>query len=545
MVLEISYTIIHIMKNLTLTLFLLLFSPVLWANTIINENPLEANFESSKTFGAGDNTTLTFQLNLADKHLAYLEKFKVISKSHPELSFSKPILDPIIEFVDVFTKKKKKGIEGRAKLNTRLEFPVDMKTGKQEFIFLIQYQACTKDYCLLPIKLPVKVNINILSPQTPTFKNSVGNKEIKGPRKELTFQERIEKKGLLAVFFFVFIAGLLTSFTPCIYPMIPITLAVLGNKAHERNRTKNFLLSIVYVLGIAITYAFLGLFAAQTGALFGGFLGHPIAVFIISSIFIAMGLSMFGLFELQAPDFITKKLNPNSKSKNYKNAFLAGMAAGILASPCVGPVLVSILTYVAKTQNATLGFFLLFTFAMGFGQLFLALGTFSHLASKLPRSGPWMNFVKNIFGVVMFAMAAYYAYPVVKRYIPTETKVSTEKKQSQWKTYTDKVYTTAKANKQNIIIDFWADWCAACIELEEKTFSKPNVKNLLKDKGVVTLKYDATLQTEEFKKIKEKYGIIGLPNLIFYDKNGEVRKDLTLTGFEEEKEFIERINKLK
>ncbi|MBT4761205.1 MAG: thioredoxin fold domain-containing protein [Bdellovibrionaceae bacterium] len=537
--------------NLCLSFFC--FSQIM-ANAVINENPLSASFIGEKdSFHVGENTSLVFQLDLAPKHQAYAEKFKISSPTHPNIALGDPEIDPIIEFMDVFSKKIKKGIEGKATLTTRFEFPVDMKTGTQKFIFKIQYQACTKDYCLLPIKVPVEVNLNILPEaelKAPFDANgttgTIVSNAIPLPETKLTLEQRIHKMGLLAVFLFVFMAGLLTSFTPCIYPMIPITMAILGNKAHERNKTKNFLLSSVYVLGIATTYAVLGLVAAKTGALFGGFLGHPAAVAVICIIFITMGLSMFGLFELQPPAFIQKKLNPDSKSKGYKNAYLAGMAAGILASPCVGPVLVGILTYVAKTQNMTLGFFLLFTFALGFGLLFLVLGTFSHLASKLPKSGAWMNIVKYIFGTVMFFMAFYYAYPLIKRYIPSNTTQQVQSKNhSDWQNYSEKLYEKAKADGKNIIIDFWADWCAACIELEEKTFTNPKVIQLLKDKDVVLFKFDATLQDGDFQNLKEKYGIIGLPNLIFYDSNGKIRRDLTLTGFESEEDFIQRINMLK
>jgi thiol:disulfide interchange protein DsbD len=539
--------------KLILSLSFLFFFSIQGFGQIINENPLAVEFSGSQTtFKAGENTTLDFDLDLADKHTAYLDKFKISSQSHKNLEFSTPILSPVLEFMDTFTKKKKKGIRGKASLKVRMEFPIDTPTGLQEFIFKIKYQACTKDYCLLPINVPVKMELDILSAGTvnqlkPGKGSNIAN-TMPSAFEMSDFEQQLANMGLLAILFSVFLAGLLTSFTPCIYPMIPITLAILGHNAHERSRSKNFLLSFTYVLGIAITYALLGLFAAKTGALFGGFLGHPVVVFFISAIFVAMGLSMFGLFEIKVPDFITRKLNLNSKTKNYKSAFIAGMAAGILAGPCVGPVLVSILTYVAKTQDTSLGFILLFVFALGFGQIFLVLGTFSHLAGKLPRSGAWMNAVKYFFGVVMFAMAAYYAYPVVKRYLPQSSNIQAEKNHKPnhgWQTYSEDIYNKAKSENKNIIIDFWADWCAACLELEEKTFSKPKVMALLKEKNVVTLKFDATLQDGDFEKLKDRYGIIGLPNIVFYDSSGTLRKDLTLTGFENEEKFIQRLKKLK
>jgi thiol:disulfide interchange protein DsbD len=219
--------------------------------------------------------------------------------------------------------------------------------------------------------------------------NEVGATLTRGPKdaySEDAFGQAL-KIGGLQVFLFVFVSGFLTSLTPCVYPMIPITISIIGARSAQSQRSRAFLLSLSYVLGIAFTYSLLGLFAAFSGALFGSALSNPWVVGFVGLVFVAMALSMFGLFELQVPAVIRDKFGNRSTGSGFGGAFLAGLFSGIVASPCIGPVLVSILTYVAQTKNALFGFSLLFTFALGMGLLFLAIGTFSGLTSKIPKSG--------------------------------------------------------------------------------------------------------------------------------------------------------------
>jgi thiol:disulfide interchange protein DsbD len=183
-------------------------------------------------------------------------------------------------------------------------------------------------------------------------------------------KKEIIKRKFLA-FLFVFAIGLLTSLTPCIYPMIPITIAVLGKEAHARSRWQNILVSICYVLGIGVTFSALGVFAASTGALFGSFMSSAWVLGFVCLVFFAMSLSMFGLFEIQAPQFLRDGILSHLHLHGYLGAFVSGLLAGVVASPCVGPVLVGVLTFVAQTQSLWLGFWLLFTYALGMGVLFL------------------------------------------------------------------------------------------------------------------------------------------------------------------------------
>ena len=220
------------------------------------------------------------------------------------------------------------------------------------------------------------------------------------------FRKVIEDSGLLAALLLVFLAGVLASLTPCVYPLIPITVGIFGAKQAE-TRGKAFALSLVYVVGIAVTYSILGVAAAMLGTVFGGAMQSPWVLGAISALFIALGLSSLGVFEFRLPGNLQTKLS-QAGGTGWFGAFAMGLVAGIIAAPCVGPIVAGILLYVAQQQDPFLGWLLLMTFAFGMGQLFLALGTFSSLLNKLPNAGSWMEGVKVVFGVVFLAMAIYY-----------------------------------------------------------------------------------------------------------------------------------------
>src|SRR5216683_2150894 len=208
--------------------------------------------------------------------------------------------------------------------------------------------------------------------------------------------------GVGAVTFAVlFLAGVLTSLTPCVYPLIPITVSVFGARKPEQ-RARSVGLSATYVGGIAVTYSVLGLFAALSGRAFGSALSSPWVVAALAVFLIALAASMFGAFDIAVPQALQEKLT-GVKGAGYAGALGMGLVAGIGAAPCTGPVLAGVLAYVATQRSAVLGFWMLFTYAVGMGLLFFILGATS---LRLPRSGPWMETVKSILGVALIAAAA-------------------------------------------------------------------------------------------------------------------------------------------
>lgn len=549
------------------------------ARTKINPNPLkivQAHFRDAAV-KPGASTTLEIQWQLAPEYHAYADQFRIEPLKPNGMKAALQEISPLIEFDDKLSGQRKKGVRGTGRIVAVIEWPKPVPMGEFQAEFGLTFQACADDHCLLPKQIPIVVTAK---------SDSSMSMPVLGDLEDKAWE----------IWFLVFFAGVLTSLTPCIFPLIPITIAVLSSRTAPKSRRFGFALSLSYVFGIALTYAVLGLVAASTGALFGQFLGHPAVVVGLALLFVALGLSMLGWFTIGTPAFIARRLHTHKTKGGFIGAFLAGTLAGVVASPCVGPVLAAILSYVAQTQDLIFGFALLFVFALGLGQLFLFIGTFSDFKKWLPKSGPWMNAVKYVFALTFFGLALFYARPWMsedltwrlagvfiliglvnpehwrghsklaftrgkviflsvmialagallitgspQKWLKSAGSVS-EVKILPWVPYSEAVLQQAAAEGMPVVIDFYADWCVACKELEKFTFSTPEVQAFAK--SVLWLKFDATSPSPLFEELQKKYGIVGLPHLIFIDAKGTWREDLTLTGFEKSPEFVKRLESL-
>ena len=204
----------------------------------------------------------------------------------------------------------------------------------------------------------------------------------------------------------IFLGGILTSLTPCVYPLIPLTIGYIGANS-AGTRQKAFFISLFYVLGIACVYSFLGAIAAFTGSVFGEISANPWTYLIVGNIFLILGLSMMGLFVFPVPRF----LNPGrhkTGAKGILGAFFVGISAGFIIGPCTAPILGAILAYVGSRQNLFLGMSFLFTYAFGMGLILLLVGTFTGIAASLPKSGRWLNIIKKVSGIILIACAEYF-----------------------------------------------------------------------------------------------------------------------------------------
>ncbi|HPI92021.1 MAG TPA: cytochrome c biogenesis protein CcdA [Deltaproteobacteria bacterium] len=214
------------------------------------------------------------------------------------------------------------------------------------------------------------------------------------------------KGSMVLSFAAAYIGGVLVSFTPCMYPLIPITVSYIGAQG-KISRATGFLLSLLYVLGTSLTYTILGSIAGLTGSFFGELQTNPWMNLIIANIFILMGLSMLDVFFLPLPDFLRSQMF-SPKRRGYLGALLLGIASGLIMSPCSAPVLAVLLSYVAAKQNIFFGMTLLFVFAFGMGSLLIVLGTFTGLLTSIPKSGPWMVRIQKLFGFIFIAMGEYF-----------------------------------------------------------------------------------------------------------------------------------------
>lgn len=222
------------------------------------------------------------------------------------------------------------------------------------------------------------------------------------------FNEYIQYRPLLA-FIVAYFGGILTSFTPCVFPVIPITVAVLGLE-HGGSRVYTCIRALVYVMGMAIIYAILGVVAALTGQLFGSISVHPITNVIVALICVVFALAMLGMIGIPLPQFLTHRRNRQEESKGLFGVFVMGATSGTIVAPCTAPVLGTLLTFVSTSKSIVYGSLLLFAYAVGLGTLLIIIGTFSGMLTSLPKSGKWMVVVQRILGVFMMFVAVYFLY---------------------------------------------------------------------------------------------------------------------------------------
>ncbi len=426
--------------------------------------------------------------------------------------------------------------------------------------------------------------------------------------------ERVLKGGSFwPVILTFFGLGLLLALTPCVFPMIPILSGIIAGQKKDLTKMSGFLLSLAYVLGMALTYAIAGVAAALSGTLLSNALQNPVALSIGAAIFVLLALSMFGFFEIQLPSFIQSKFSDASnkmKGGNFVGVFVLGALSAVILGPCVAPPLAAALAFIAQTGNTTLGGVALFVLALGMGVPLLLVGLSA--GALLPKAGGWMNAVKYFFGVMMLAIAIYLISPVIPAWVsmllwallligsaiylhaldplpahatgwmrlwkglgvvlligglaillgmlagsrnllqPLDVfkggtggvAIAAEQKGLAFEKVKDVAeldarLAAAKADGKAVMLDFYADWCVSCKEMEAFTFSDPKVQARLAN--VVLLKADVTTNTEADKALLKRFRLFGPPGLIFWTSAG-VQSGYKVIGFEKADKFLASID---
>lgn len=312
--------------------------------------------------------------------------------------------------------------DDRVVIRFRVKIDESMPDGEYTLPVLFQYQPCDDKTCLSPEteKLPLAILVGEAGQAIHPDIFSAGSEEAIEPEQtagveaESDIQRLIDEYGFWGYFIalgLAFVTGLLLSFSPCTYPMIPITVSVFAGQ--NRSVGRGFVLSLFYVGSMAVVYGLMGLIVSLVGGVFGAWLSSPPVVIGIVIIFVIFSLSMFGLYELQVPASLRMKLGAKKSGGGVVSSIILGIVAALVVSPCVGPFVAGILLYVATTGSPVIGFLVLFVFALGLGTLFLLIGTFSSAISGLPGAGSWMESVKKFFGFVLLAMALYFLMPIV------------------------------------------------------------------------------------------------------------------------------------
>lgn len=500
-------------KILTLNLVFILnvFLPYSQAQELkILKTPINISSVESKQLEDGEKE-FTLNLEIAKDHFLYADDLQIVSELEGlNNSNFKVNASPIIEFKDKFSNGEiKQGIKNNGVLTFKV--PLGFNYNSK---FKLSYKACTEEFCYLPKTL--EFDHQQKAQQTPNADEF----------SFLNINFNFNSSSVFLVFLVVFLAGILTSFTPCIFPLIPITLTLIQNNI-KLGRFKSFQKTLIFIFGIAFTYSVLGLLAASTGSLFGSLLANPYVLLATSLIYFLMAISLLGFFDIQFFSRLQNKVASVSTTSNF-GVFLFGIVTGIFASPCVGPVLIAVLTYAAQSKNLVFSFFLLFVYALGIGQIFLVLSLFSNLINKLPRSGAWLNRIKYILSALLILAGLFFFIPALKS-IFFKNNIA----------YSEQLNQALKANKI-VIVDFKADWCGACKELELTTFKHPEVKSFLDQNKFLAI--DVTTTTEDTNELLQKYGVIGLPHVMFFDKNGNLLPDLTISSYINAEEMLRRIN---
>ncbi len=464
----------------------------------------------------------------------------------------------------------------------------DLPPGNLKLSGKFFYQACNDVSCLAPAEAPFEITAAVVDAAAPVAVQPESNEgelgQLQGERgAENQISALISGKGLVVALLAIFIGGLALNLTPCVYPVIPITVSFFVGQASGRIG-RSFMLALVYVLGMALTYSLLGVAAALTGGVLGSSLQNPLVLIFIALVFVVFAAGMFGAFEIRMPAFLNK-LAGGSKQGVFGSLFM-GLTVGIVAAPCIGPFVFSLLTYVAAQGDPYLGFLMFFVLSLGLGLPFLALGTFSGLIKNLPRSGEWMIWIKKVFGVIMIGVAVYFistlisetlyvilltavavvggvwvgfwdrskasfsGFKIVKPAIGALlilfgawTSVSAWQQanapQMNWQPYSAALVELAKQENRPVLIDFYAEWCIPCKQIEKTLFSDPAV--VRKSAEFLTLKADLSKdESDEVKAIRQTYRVVGVPTIVLLDRRGNEFRRFTdeLVKFKPE-EFLE------
>lgn len=343
-----------------------------------------------------------------------------------------------------------------------------------------------------------------------------------------------------------FASGILTSLTPCVYPMIPITINIFGRAAQRSSSPSRifnlhtFGLALVYVAGMCTTYSLMGVIAGLTGSLFGKMLQSSWVLALLTVLFLGLALGQLGLFKVALPSSMQTRLARVGNAESLPGIFLMGIFSGLIVSPCVGPVIAGILAFVFDTSNAFVGFVYFLSFSMGLGVLFLLIGGFSGSLSRLPRSGPWMNGINRVLAGLMLVASGYYGLVWAKQVGWVAKPAQTSK--IAWLTSEAEALNIALAKKLPVIVDFSAEWCAACHEIDATIFPDSRVTSKLA--GFVPLRLDVTSETPENAKLLQKYGVLSLPAIVFIGRDGKILEKPRVHGLVPIESFLETLNQI-
>jgi len=507
-------------------------------------------------------TAITINFNIQSGYYLYQSKFKYSTKNNE--SFQVIIPDGVEKEDEFFGKQ----IIYNQPISIQVNFKNALLSNDE---FRIRYQGCSEQGLCYPpqeINLIVDdIDINVMSANnTDIYRNAY-------------------ESNIFIAFALFFIGGMLLSLTPCVLPLIPVMLGMLANL----NKNKS-VATIAYVFGICVTYALIGIFAAKTGSVLSLYLQNPLIIAFSSLLFVVFAFAMFDFYDISLPISIQTRLSNKSNSintKKYLGIFFLGMISSLILSPCVAPPLVSAIIYIGQTGNILIGSVSLFLMALGMSLPLLVIGL-SSTQVKL-KTGPLSNFTKKLIGFILLATAIYISQPLfstiliklsylilafvfllfvflsLRKYkniilsivlilafaiffFSTFQLINEFSKDQDNSLIFKKALTNKELNElilksqQPIIIDFYADWCVACLELEKYTFTHENIRPLL-DKFTL-IKIDVTEYNQSKQELMQRFNVFGPPSLIFFNSKKQEMPQLQRNGFVNHENFLNLIKDL-
>jgi thiol:disulfide interchange protein DsbD len=463
--------------------------------------------------------------------------------------------------------------EGRPGVRTALNVPADFAGARLRIEAALRYQACNNVTCLPPTtasaELVVPVGASVAAPRATPVARTIPEQT------EAVFDAGtwLARHGLGTTLLLVALLGLGLNLTPCVYPLISVTVAYFGSQGRRRD-AHVAALAAIYVLGITLSFSLAGVAASLSGGLFGAALQKPPVLFFIAAVLVALALSSFGLYQLQPPAWALRRVS-GSVHGGF-GAFFMGLTMGVVAAPCVGPVVLGLLLFVGSRQDGLLGFELFAALGLGMGLPYLALAMAAGSIKALPRSGEWLVWVERVFGVVLLALAAYLVEPLLPRaisrfllpglaaaggihlgfidrsglgmrYFPSFKRltgiaavvvaawaVMPQRPGSaiSWQPFEAASLDGARNSGRPAVVDFLADWCVPCREMEHTTFRDSHVRQ--QAERFAMFKADITQDSEGTDEIVGRYRVRGVPTVLVFDSSGrEVQRLIGYIGPEE------------
>lgn len=552
------------------TLWLGLFIAVPLQAGLFDNKPKYLPSQAAFAFSAqqqGSQIALDWQI--ADGYYLYKKEIQIKGLAS---QIAQPTFPPSIKHNDEFF--------GEVEIyRNQLALDVPIEQASENASLEVRYQGCTKGFCYPPETVNVPISAKKLAEPTAYIPSN-------GSQNQLASQ--LSNSGFSVVWFFVLGLGL--AFTPCVLPMLPLLSAIVIGKQQRPNTRRALLLSLCYVQGMAMTYTLMGFVVVALGLPFQIALQSPPVLLTMAGMFVLLSLSMFGLFELKLPNAWQQKLNALSQQQqggSFKSVFLMGMIAGLIASPCTTAPLSGALLYVAQSGDLLTGGLALYLLALGMGLPLVLITLFGN--QILPKSGAWLLNVKTAFGFVMLALPVFLVsrvYPTFEPYLWSALTLAflawliaimpsnklgqavrllllfafalSAKPYVDWifqtqemeqKAPLTRISTLAELNQKllasqgkKVMLDLYADWCVACKEFEKYTFTNPKVKSKMAE--MVVLQVDMTQNSPDNTAFMQKFQVLGLPTILFFDENGKELTEKRVTGFLDANAFLDWLNNL-